>query len=124
MKALFSSRKAQVNDVTYIIIIFFIMMAVAIALPYIQNGVISGSDYGTGTQGINSSSNAVPLINTSALEIDTTPNAIMGLSVFGSILKMLFWYYGSIPLILEIFFLILKSVFWILIYRQIRSGGG
>lgn len=117
------SKKAQLNDVTYIIIIFGILFLVAIALPYIQRDVISGGDYGTGYNSTITYNNP-NVINQSSADINSSTSIISLGTVIISIVKMLFWFYGTLPLALEMFFIFLKIVGWILIYRLIRSGGG
>jgi hypothetical protein len=37
---------------------------------------------------------------------------------------MFVWTFGALPLFLELFFLIIRIILGILIYRQIRSGAG
>jgi hypothetical protein len=115
----FSSKRAQVNNVTYVIIIFSILMTVAVALPYIQRDVLSGSGNTGHVNGSISQNNATGLIS------GPINSPIGFINIFGSILKMLFWYYGTLPLALEVFFIGLKIIFWILLYRLfIPTTGG
>jgi len=116
------NKKGQLNDVTYILMIFIVMITVAVALPFIQRDIISGS----GNSNFNSTvtANNPILVDSDDLSV-VTPLSILGsLDIIASIGKMFFWYFGELPLILNMFFLILKTVFWVLIYRLIRSGGG
>lgn len=131
---LFNGRKSQLNDVTYIILIFIIMIAVASILPFLQR------DLAPDTQTVIITKNDINLINTNSTSVkpndfedsldalggspaDPAGSSVIG-DVVSSIAKMLFWYYGTLPLALELFFIFLKMIFWILIYRLIRSGGG
>jgi hypothetical protein len=123
MKMLFSNKRGQANDITYIIVIFGLLFIVAVILPFLQRDLISGSDYGTGI-GTEINENNPYVINASKVDVNTASSIISMGTIIVSVGKMLFWYYGTLPLGLELFFVFIKIIGWLLIYRQIRSGGG
>lgn len=106
---------ANANDVTIIAGIFFIMFATALILPFVQ------VDFDVGA----TENNATGLYSPeSTTNINVASATISWFQVLVSLTKMFFWYFGNLPLWLNTFFIALKIIFYVLIYRQIRSGGG
>jgi hypothetical protein len=53
-----------------------------------------------------------------------TDEEVSGLDVLSSVGLMFFWTFGALPMFLDLFFVIMRVMLVIVIYRQIRSGAG
>lgn len=105
------SRKG-VNDVSIMsgIILLFILMGVL--LPYISNDLNdSQTIYNTDDIGSN-------------IDNETNLTSITALVLIKSVASMFFWTFGTLPFWLDAIFLSIRITLGILIYRQVRSGGG
>lgn len=101
------------NDVSLLLIIFCIMLGSALFMPSVQQEF-------TGTSTSYTTNDLDDEFST-----DTTVTDINDLGVLESIGRMFFWVFGQgLPLFIDAFFLVLKLAFWVLVYRQVRSGGG
>lgn len=111
MRKLTKSKKAQ-NDVSFIILIVTVFILVGTFLPFVNE----------------SFNNSVTTFNTEGLVTNTddqiNTDKVSATTVFFSIFSMFFWSFGALPIFLEIFFIIMRIILGVLIYRNVRSGGG
>jgi len=112
MKIRLLQDKKGVNDVSILTIILFIFIGLGILLPFVNTG-FNNDVTNYNTEGLDNS-----------FDSDTGETSITSIALLSSILKMFFWTFGDLPFWLDGFFIILRLIFWILLYRQVRSGSG
>lgn len=100
------------NDVLYITVIFSFFLLVGAVLPYINSAFEQDAN----------------TINTNDVTGDIEEalenNDVSGWTVLLSMTKIFFFTFGDIPLLLDLILFIPRTIFAVLVYRQIRSGGG
>jgi len=102
------------SDTSWIAFLLILFIGLGWALPYINQSL--GEEY-TGSQGFNESQMYEGIVGKDETNINTV-------DIFASILKMFFWTFGALPILIDLFFVVLRILLIILVYRQIRSGGG
>ena len=107
------------NDIGYILFIFILFVTLGIALPFINQDIafnddteFSGNNYSNIYQGEDLG------------DISAVTASISLLNVVVSVASMFFWTFGALPVFLDAFFVIIRIIFALLIYRLLRSGGG
>ena len=96
-----------------LILVTFIM--VGTLLPYI-NESFGGGEYDT-QQNINTTAMIDGVLDKDGESVKTT-------QILKSIGLMFFWTFGALPFFIDLFFIILRTLLVLVIYRQIRSGAG
>lgn len=110
---IFTTRKAW-NDMTLIFPILFLFIILGIILPFVNQSFNTTS----GVQNVNKLSS-----DTNSQVVSTT--SIGTFTILLSIGKMFLWTFGDINTIIDgIFFVPLRLMLALLLYRQIRSGAG
>lgn len=110
---IFTTRKAW-NDMTLIFPILFLFIILGIILPFVNQSFNTTS----GVQNVNKLSS-----DTNSQVVSTT--SIGTFTILLSIGKMFLWTFGDINAIIDgIFFVPLRLMLALLLYRQIRSGAG
>lgn len=111
---LFKTKKGQ-TDVTIMWFIIVFLLGLGFVLPFIQQAFSTSSTSYSTTD-----------IRNTGLDDETDYTSISSVNVLSSIGKMFSWNFNTIiPTWLEVcFFLPLRLVLALLLYRQIRSGGG
>jgi hypothetical protein len=102
------------SDVRYILLITSMFVIIGSVLPFITDEFGGNVDENR---------------NFNITEMQTAvsgkdEDSVKTSDVMKSIGLMFVWTFGALPLFLELFFLIIRIILGILIYRQIRSGAG
>ena len=99
------------ND-TYILIgILAIFISLGVAMPYINTAL----EHDASNVDINDFEDSVGGVDIGS----TTPWGIII-----SVASMFFWTFGSLPVYVDAFFVLMRVTFFVIIYRLIRSGSG
>lgn len=111
MKKLLESKKG-INDVSLMWGIILIFVLIGALIPYVNNS-------------FNTSENEFN-VNQFDDQIDdeTDFTALSATKILLSIASMFFWTFGTLPFWLDAIFLVMRVMLGLLIYRQVRSGGG
>ena len=97
------------NDLNWLLLILFIFVGVGVILPYINDS------FGT----------SASEVNTNVLTSDVSASEVGLGTVLLSVVKIASWSFGDLPFFLElIIFVPLRIIFYTLLWRQLRSGGG
>lgn len=97
------------NDLYWLLLILFIFVGVGVVLPFVND------EFGT----------SASEVDTGVLSEDVSGSEAGVGTVLLSIIKMASWSFGDLPFFVELLiFLPLRVLFYILLYRQFRSGGG
>lgn len=107
------------NDVTIIAGILFTLIALGLVMPIFKGPLGLGVSTVNKTEITNSS--AAGWTGTSGSIADTGAGAI---SMFESLIDAIFWYYEEFPVWLTSIHVGVRLLLGLLIYRQLRSGGG
>ncbi len=111
MLKLIKSKQA-VSDVTLMWTIILIFFMLGILLPFVNSGFAQTSqDFNTGDL-------------ETGLDDETNFTKVSSITILSSIGKMFFWTFGTLPFWLDGIFVVFRAMLALLIYRQIRSGGG
>lgn len=100
------------NDVVIIWTITFIFLMLGVLLPYVT------SAFGDTTTTINTDDLA------SGIDEETDLTSVTALTLVKSVAGMFFWTFGALPFWLDAILLVFRISLGLLIYRQVRSGGG
>lgn len=102
----------MVNDVSLIWGIVSVFILVGFITPYV-NDAFGRND---------------PIYNIdqtgNELEIETSKTNLNTFQLLKSISLMFFWTFGALPFWLDTIFFIMRIMLGLLVYRQVRSGGG
>ncbi len=120
----------MVNDISIIATIIAIFLLVGTTLPFINESFgISPEEtscfrileleeeLGNATQSVEKKG-LFDITNTRRI------GSVGIFDVFGSIVKMFFWTCGSLPLFIDLFFLLIRIILYIIIARNLWIGGG
>jgi len=108
------SRKGQVNDVSILAGLVFVFFLLGGLLPFILTGFSSQTNV-YGLEGLAAGTGQ---------SLDSQVSQVSASNVIISIATMFFWTFGLLPFWLDIIFEVFRIMFYVLLYRQIRSGGG
>lgn len=138
---IFNNKKAQVNDTIILLILAAVFIVTALALPLLQRGL------GSVTINDNNVDSVIDNLNPASLDNvtiscgfflcqssdDLTPqqmdalygsNRVLGAArIIGSIFLMFFWSF-SLPIWVEVIFVVFRLIFWFIIFRAITGKGG
>lgn len=112
MKLILKQKKGA-NDVTHIAIIVIPLILVGLFLPYINEG------FGEDGDDIN-----VDGFEDQLNDAVKDEDSISAFTVVFSLVTIFFWTFGALPFWLDAIFLIFRVILALLIYRQVRHGGG
>ena len=102
------------SDVLYITVIFSFFLLLGATLPYINQAFDQNADtYNADTDSI-----------TGEIQTSLENDDVSGWTVLLSMTKIFFFTFGDIPVLLDLILFIPRTIFAVLVYRQIRSGGG
>lgn len=104
----------MVNDVILITTIFATFLLLGAVLPFINQEFAEPS--------INQSVNTNEIISSAQVVAQT--DSISSWEVITSMTKIFFFTFGDLPYLLDVLLFIPRIIFALLIYRQVRSGGG
>ena len=107
------------TDVGIIAGIVIIFMMIGTALPYINDSLSDAYPTNSTSNNYNSIYEAE---NPSNLNVAT--GTISMFSIVVSVFSMFFWTFGALPMWLDLFFVFLRLMLALLVYRLIRSGSG
>lgn len=93
------------TDIGILTTILFIFVGLGLILPFIHAGLDS-DETNIDTDGIES-----------AVSQDVT---ILG--IIGSVAGMFFWTFGSLPIIIDGFFVVIRIVFYVILFKVIRGS--
>lgn len=108
----FHSKKAF-NDMHLMFSIMGLFILVGFFLPYVDDAFSTNQVNSNNVGGLQSN-----------VGQDQTITSINSITIIGSIFKMFFWTFGSLPFWLDIFFVPLRIIFAVTLARNIWIGGG
>lgn len=104
--------KRGVNDVVIMWTIAFLFIMLGVLLPYVT------SAFNDTTTTINTDDLS------SGIDDETDLTSVTALTLVKSVAGMFFWTFGALPVWLDAILLVFRVTLGLLIYRQVRSGGG
>lgn len=134
---IFKDKRSQVNDTVILLILASVFIALGILVPMLQEGLGSSAINRNDVDILQSEKQSAEKEDVYFLgqHIRTdeewlsgnstgNPNSITaGANVLTSVILMFFWSF-TLPLWVEVILTIFRLIFWFLVYRAIRSGGG
>lgn len=104
--------KRGVNDVSLMWGIVLVFVLIGIVMPYINDSFGSSeNEFNTGQFDDN-------------IDDETDFTSLSATKILLSVASMFFWTFGSLPFWLDGIFIVARVMLGLLIYRQVRSGGG
>jgi len=107
------------NDVGIIAGIVIVFMMIGASLPFINESFSEAYPVNTTSNDYDAIYEAEDPDN-----LNVATGTISMFSVVISIFSMFFWTFGALPIWLDLFFVFLRILLALLVYRLIRSGGG
>jgi len=134
---IFKDKKAQVNDTVILLILASVFIALGILAPILQEGFSSSVINHNNVDILQKDKQAAEEQDVYFLgqHIRTdeewlsgnstgNPNSITaGTNILTSVIAMFFWSF-TLPLWVDVILTVFRLIFWFLVYRAVRSGGG
>jgi len=134
---IFKDKKAQVNDTVILLILASVFIALGILAPILQEGFSSSVINRNNVDILQKDKQAAEEQDVYFLgqHIRTdeewlsgnstgNPNSITaGTNILTSVIAMFFWSF-TLPLWVDVILTVFRLIFWFLVYRAVRSGGG